>query len=137
MINETLLINDIICCVWYLLIKQISYVSNVLFPWFLLWLKFGLVLIKVYFIYLFIYLRKIRPELTSVTNHPLFPEEDWPWANIRVHIPLLYMWDACHSMACQAVCRSRPRIQTSEPRATETEHAKLTAAPPGQPQEIL
>ena len=32
-----------------------------------------------------------------------FFEEDWPWANIRAHLPLLYMWDVCQSMACQAV----------------------------------
>ena len=32
-----------------------------------------------------------------------FAEEDWPWANIHAHLPLLYMWDACQSMVCQAV----------------------------------
>ena len=37
-------------------------------------------------------------------------------------------------MACQAVRRATPGIQTSEPRATEAEHANLTAVPPGQPQ---
>ena len=42
--------------------------------------------------------RKISPELTT-TNPPLFAEEDWPWANICTHLPLLYMWDACHSIA--------------------------------------
>ena len=41
------------------------------------------------FIYLF--LRKISPELTFAANPPLFAEEDWPWANIRAHLPLLYM----------------------------------------------
>ena len=52
-----------------------------------------------YFIYLFIFfLRKISPELRSA-NTPLFAEEDWPWANIRAHLPLFYMWDTCHSMA--------------------------------------
>ena len=29
----------------------------------------------------------------------LFFEEDWPWANIRAHLPLLCMLDAFHSMA--------------------------------------
>ena len=48
------------------------------------------------------FLRKISPELTSATNPPLFAEEDWPCANMCAHLPLLYMWDACHSMACQA-----------------------------------
>ena len=51
----------------------------------------------------FFFLRKISPELTSAANPPLFAEEDWPSANIHAHLPLLYMWDACHSMACQAV----------------------------------
>ena len=46
--------------------------------------------------------RKISPELTT-TGPPLFAEEAWPWANIRAHLPLLYMWDTYHSMACQAV----------------------------------
>ena len=48
------------------------------------------------------FLRMISPELTSA-NPPLFSEEDWPWANICAHLPLLYMWDACHSMACRVV----------------------------------
>ena len=47
----------------------------------------------------FFFCRKIRPELTSAANLPLFAEEDWTWANIRAHLPLFYMWDACHSMA--------------------------------------
>ena len=69
------------------------------------------------------FLRKISPELTSAVNAPLFADEDWPWANIRAHPPLLYIWDACHSMAWQAVCRSESGIQTGELRATEAEHA--------------
>ena len=36
----------------------------------------------------------ISPELTSAANSPLFAEEDWPWANIRAHLPLLSMWEA-------------------------------------------
>ena len=51
----------------------------------------------------FFFLRKISPALTSATNSPLFAEEDWPWANIHAHLPLLYMWDPCHSMAWQPV----------------------------------
>ena len=43
---------------------------------------------------LFCFLRKVSPELTSATNLPLFAEEDWPWANIHAHLPLLYMLDA-------------------------------------------
>ena len=60
-------------------------------------------------------------------------EEDWPWANIHAHLPLLYMWDACHSIAWQAVHRSAPGIQTGEPRAAKAECANLTAVPLGQP----
>ena len=51
----------------------------------------------------FFFLRTIRSELTSAANPPLFAEEDWPWANIRAHLPLLYIGDAYHSMACQVV----------------------------------
>ena len=54
----------------------------------------------------FLFLRKISPELTSAANPPLFAEEDWPWANIHAHLPLLYLWHAYHSMACWVVpCR--------------------------------
>ena len=77
-------------------------------------------------------MRKISPELTSAAN-PLYAEEDWPWANICAHLPLLYMWDACHSMAWQAVSRSIPGIQTGEPRAAEAMHANLIAVPLGWP----
>ena len=45
-----------------------------------------------------LFLRKISPELTA-TNSPLFTEQDWPWANIHAHPPLLYMWDTYHSIA--------------------------------------
>ena len=53
------------------------------------------------------FLRKISPELTCAANSPLSAEEDWPWANIRVHLPLLYTWDACHSMAFAKRCHVR------------------------------
>ena len=45
---------------------------------------------------LFCFFRQIIPELmlTSTTNPPLFAEENWPWANICAHFPLLYIWDA-------------------------------------------
>ena len=85
------------------------------------------------FIYLFIYLRKISPELTSAANPPFFAEEDWPWGNIHAHLPLLYMWDAYHSMACQAVPCLLLGSEPGELRATEAERAHLTAAPPGWP----
>ena len=59
------------------------------------------------------FLKKISPELTSAANPPLFAEGDWPWADIRAHLPLLYLWNAYHSMACQAVPCPHPG---SEPR---------------------
>ena len=46
------------------------------------------------------FLRKISPVLTAA-NPPLLAEKYWPWANIRAHLPLLYMWDAHHSMAAK------------------------------------
>ena len=75
-------------------------------------------------------------ELTSATNPLRFAEEDGPWANIHAPLPLLYIWDGCHSMAWQAVRTSAPRIGASEPEAAETERANLTAAPPGRLQEM-
>ena len=48
-------------------------------------------------------MRKISPELTAA-NPSHFAEEDWPWANICAHLPLLYMWDAYHSMAFAKWC---------------------------------
>ena len=75
-------------------------------------------------------MRKITPELTSATNPPPFAEEDWPWAHICAHIPLLYIWDACHSMAWWVVCRSTPGIQTCEPQAAKAECANLTTTLP-------
>ena len=72
----------------------------------------------------------IRLETYCSQDHS---EEDWPWANIHAHLPLLYMWDACHSMAWQAVRRSPPGLQTSEPQAGKAECVNLTTAPPGWP----
>ena len=60
-------------------------------------------------------------------------EEDWPCANIRVRLPLLYTWDACHRRAWQTVCRSVPGIRAGEPQAAEAECANLTSVPLGWP----
>ena len=57
---------------------------------------------KIQFLFFF-FLRKISPELIFAASPPLCAEQDWPWADIHAHLPLLYMWDACHSMVCQAV----------------------------------
>ena len=86
----------------------------------------------------FIFLEgKISPELTAA-NPPLFAEEDWPRANIHAHLPLLYMWDAYHSMAfakqCH-VCTLDPNRQTPGHREVECEN--LTALPPGRPQYLV
>ena len=81
-----------------------------------------------FFSFLF-FLRKISPELTSATNSPPPAKEDWPWAKICTHLPPLYMWDACHSMALWAVHRSAPGIWTSEPQATKVKCVNSTAAP--------
>ena len=59
-------------------------------------------------------MRKISPELTAA-NPPLFTEEDWPWANIHAHLPLLCMWDAYHSMAYQAVPCPHPGSEPASP----------------------
>ena len=64
---------------------------------------------------IFLKKKKINPELKSATNPPLFAEECWPCTNIGAHLPLLYMWDACHSMACQAMPCPHPE---SEPANT-------------------
>ena len=55
--------------------------------------------------------RKISPKLTSAANPPLFAEEDWPLfaeEDICARLPLLYMWDTYHSMACQVVPCQHP-----------------------------
>ena len=61
------------------------------------------------------FLSKISPELTSAANPPLFAVEDWPWANIRAHLPLLYLWDAHHSMACHVVPCPHPGSEQANP----------------------
>ena len=63
----------------------------------------------------FVFLRKISPELTSAASPPLFGEEDWPRANIRAHLPLLYTWYACHSMVCQGVPCPQPGSEPVNP----------------------
>ena len=81
----------------------------------------------------FFFLTKISPELTTASP-PLFAEEDWPWANICAHLPLLYTWDAYHSMAFAKQCHVRSRNPNRRtPGRGEVERAHLTAAPPGRP----
>ena len=59
----------------------------------------------------FFFLRKISPELTTA-NPPFFLlRKDWPWANIRAHLPLLYTLDTYHSMAFAKWCQ----VHTQDP----------------------
>ena len=89
--------------------------------------------LKIYLFFFF--LRKISPELTTA-NPPLFAEEDWPWAKIHDHLPLLYAWDTYHSMVCQAVPSPHLRSEWANPQLPRSERAHLTAAPPGWPLKI-
>ena len=61
------------------------------------------------------FLRKISPELTSAANPPLFAEEQWPWANVHAHLPLLYMWDTYHSMALPSSTMLHPGSKPANP----------------------
>ena len=71
------------------------------------------------------FFRKISPELTTA-NPPLFSEKDWPWTNIHAHLPLLYTWDAYHSMAfCQAVPCLHPGSESSNPRPLRSRTCEL------------
>ena len=89
------------------------------------------------FIYLFILVRKICLELTSVANLP-------PLALGRLSLS----WHLCqsssflyvgchHSMAWWAVCRSVPGIWTCKPQADEAKHTNLTTMPPSWPRKII
>ena len=87
---------------------------------------------------LFLSFQKISPELTSAANPPLFAEEDWPWANIHAHLPLLYTWDTRHSMAFAKQCHVHTRdLNRQTPGHQKAKRANLTAAPPDQPQNLF
>ena len=81
----------------------------------------------------FFFMRKISPELTSAAKPPLFAKEGWPWATIQVHLPLLYMWDTSHSMACQAVPCPHSGSEPVNLGAAKVELAHLILAPLGRP----
>ena len=74
--------------------------------------------------------RKISPELTTASP-PLFAEEGWPRANIHAHLPLLYMWDAYHSMACQAVPCPHPGSEPVNPRPLRSRTCTLNRCATG------
>ena len=89
--------------------------------------------VVLFYIFYFLFLRKFSPELTAA-NPPLLAEEDWPWANIHAHLPLLYMWDAYHSMPFAKQCHVRTQDPNQRtPGCREVEGAHLTAGPPGRP----
>ena len=73
---------------------------------------------KMYFIYLFFWVRKIGPELTSV---PIF---------------LYFVCGMLLQHGFMNVGRSAPRTRTPYPWATEAEHVNLTNTPPGRPQKM-
>ena len=70
-------------------------------------------------------MRKISPVLTSANPPLIFAEEVWPWANIRAHLPPLYV-GLRRSVASQAVHQCAPGIRTGEPWAAAAEHVHLT-----------
>ena len=81
-------------------------------PFLFIFISFKILFLS--FVYFF--LRKISPELTSAANLPLSAEEAWPWANIGAHLRLLYMWDTYHSMAYLVVPRPHPESELANPR---------------------
>ena len=86
--------------------------------------------VSCYFILFFL---RINTELTAA-DPPLFAEEDWPWADIHPHLPLLYMWDPYHSMAWQAVPCSHPGSKLANPGPLRSRMCEITTVPPGRPQ---
>ena len=83
---------------------------------------------------LWVFLRKVRHELTTASP-PLFAEEAWPWANIHAHLLLLYMWDAYHSMACQAVTCPHPGSEPAKPGPPRSRPCELNCCATGLPWE--
>ena len=74
--------------------------------------------------------RKIGPELTCVTNLPLFAWGRCPWANTCANLLLFCMWDtttAWLDKRCVGLCLG------TEPQVAEEEHTNLTTTPPGWP----
>ena len=60
-----------------------------------------------------------------------FAEEDWPWANICAHLPLLFIWDAATAWfekRCIGACLGSEPVN---PGATEAEQPHLATTPAG------
>ena len=79
-------------------------------------------------------LRELHPELTSVTNIPLFAGEDCSWANTRAHLPLFCMWVATTAWLPMSGIGPRPG---TEPGPLKQSVLNLTTRPPGWPQLLL
>ena len=83
----------------------------------------------------FFFFRIISPELTSAANPPLFTKEDWPWANIRAHLPPSYMWDAATAwLAKRCHVRTRDlnrRTPGRQNRTWELNHCTTGSVPEG------
>ena len=71
------------------------------------------------FLFFFLFLRKISPELTTA-NRPLFAEEDWPWAPCPSSSTLYVGRLPQHGVPSGAM--SAPGIRTGEPRAAEKQN---------------
>ena len=84
----------------------------------------------------FFFLRMISHKLTTASP-PLFAEEAWPWANVHAHLPLLYTWEAYHTMVCQVVPCPHPGSELANPGPLRTGRANLTAVPPGRPLKVI
>ena len=99
------------------------------FPWLSSFLFFG-----VFFFFCFL-VRKIGPEVTSVTNLPLFfsPKPQYMVVHPSWQSFYFFYMGRHHSMAWWVVCRSVPRIRTGERWATKAKHTNLTTMPPGWP----
>ena len=78
---------------------------------------------QLYFIFKKNFFLKISAELTAA-NPPLFAEEDWPWANICAHFPLLLYVGRLpqHGLPCGAM--SAPGIRIGEPWATKKQNVQ-------------
>ena len=85
-----------------------------------------------FFLFIYLFLRKISPELTTA-NPAVFAEEDWPWDNVHAHLPLLCMWDAYHSMTCQAVPCPHPGSELANPEPLRSRMRALNRCTPGWP----
>ena len=84
-------------------------------------------------VFLFFFVRKLSPELRSDVNPPPFAKEDWPWANICAHFPLLFIWDSATAWPDKRCVTVHPGSEPVNPLAAKVEHAHLATEPRGRP----